>query len=164
MNFITVIGNGTNGKWQLLFVCCKLKTETANFRLFAANWNRNVSLFSLVNKRWIAIDNCCFSKRAYLCIQQTCLSMYTANAEYHSFHLQQGHAVTVTVTFLWSAEMNAYIYTLYAKLGIISQQSIPLQYCFLTAVSHTPRTQSEKLDLYTSLLSIVVLGLRDTLY
>ncbi len=29
--------NGTNGKWQLLFVCCKRKTETANFHLFAEN-------------------------------------------------------------------------------------------------------------------------------
>jgi hypothetical protein len=31
--------NRTNGKQQLLFVCCKRKTETANFRLFAANRN-----------------------------------------------------------------------------------------------------------------------------
>jgi hypothetical protein len=29
--------NGTNGKQQLLFVCCKWKTEVTNFRLFAAN-------------------------------------------------------------------------------------------------------------------------------
>ncbi len=27
--------NGNNEKWQLLFVCCKWKTETANFHLFA---------------------------------------------------------------------------------------------------------------------------------
>jgi hypothetical protein len=31
--------NGTNGKWQHPFVCCRRKTETANFRLFAANGN-----------------------------------------------------------------------------------------------------------------------------
>jgi hypothetical protein len=30
--------NGTNEKLQL-FLCCKQKTETANFRLFAANGN-----------------------------------------------------------------------------------------------------------------------------
>jgi hypothetical protein len=30
---------GTNGKWQLPTVCCKRKTELANFRLFAANRN-----------------------------------------------------------------------------------------------------------------------------
>jgi hypothetical protein len=29
--------NGTNGKQQLPFVCCKEKTESANLRLFAAN-------------------------------------------------------------------------------------------------------------------------------
>jgi hypothetical protein len=33
-------GNGTNGKRQLPFVYCKRKTETKNFRLFAANGNR----------------------------------------------------------------------------------------------------------------------------
>ncbi len=27
--------NGINGKTKLLFVCCKCKTETANFRLFS---------------------------------------------------------------------------------------------------------------------------------
>jgi hypothetical protein len=32
--------NGTNGKRQLPFVCCKRKTETTNFRLFSANGNR----------------------------------------------------------------------------------------------------------------------------
>jgi hypothetical protein len=32
---IAQIENETNGKWQLLFVCCK--RETANFRLFATN-------------------------------------------------------------------------------------------------------------------------------
>jgi hypothetical protein len=56
--------NGTNGKWQLLFVCCKWKKETASFRLFAANRKRkqhtsmcllqtemeNGSMFSLVGK------------------------------------------------------------------------------------------------------------------
>ncbi len=31
--------NGTDGKRQLPFVCCKRKTETANFCLFAANGN-----------------------------------------------------------------------------------------------------------------------------
>jgi hypothetical protein len=36
--------NSANGKWnkrkkQLLFVCCKRKTEKANFRLPAANGN-----------------------------------------------------------------------------------------------------------------------------
>jgi hypothetical protein len=29
--------NGIHGKWQLPFVCCKQKTEAANFRLFSAN-------------------------------------------------------------------------------------------------------------------------------
>jgi hypothetical protein len=43
-------------------VCCKRKTETANFRLFAANGNGN--LFSFVGKRYTVMDNCCFSKRA----------------------------------------------------------------------------------------------------
>jgi hypothetical protein len=53
--------NGTNGKWELWFVCCKRETETANFRLFDANGKReqltsfcllkmeNGSLFSLVS-------------------------------------------------------------------------------------------------------------------
>jgi hypothetical protein len=40
--------NGPNGKGQLLFACCKRKTETPNFRLFAANGNG--SLLSLVSK------------------------------------------------------------------------------------------------------------------
>jgi hypothetical protein len=31
--------NGTNTKRQLPYVCCEQKTETANFRLFAANGN-----------------------------------------------------------------------------------------------------------------------------
>ncbi len=29
--------NGTNGQWQVPFVCCKQKTETLNFRLFYVN-------------------------------------------------------------------------------------------------------------------------------
>jgi hypothetical protein len=29
--------NGINGKQQLPFICCKWKTETANFPLFSAN-------------------------------------------------------------------------------------------------------------------------------
>jgi hypothetical protein len=32
-------------KWQLSFVCCKWKTETANFRLFAANGTRKRKFF-----------------------------------------------------------------------------------------------------------------------
>jgi hypothetical protein len=33
------VENGTNGKRQIPFICCKQKTETANFRLLAANGN-----------------------------------------------------------------------------------------------------------------------------
>ncbi len=59
--------NGTNKKRQLLFVCCKRKTETANFYLFSANEKRkNGGLFSWICKLLIVIDVCCFRKSAYL--------------------------------------------------------------------------------------------------
>ncbi len=38
--YIYIYGKRTNGKQQLLFDCCKRNTESANFRLFAANGNR----------------------------------------------------------------------------------------------------------------------------
>jgi hypothetical protein len=38
------IGNGTNGKQQLVFVFYKHKMETANFPLFAANGNGKLKL------------------------------------------------------------------------------------------------------------------------
>jgi DNA polymerase/3'-5' exonuclease PolX len=31
--------NGTNKKQQFSFICCKRKTETANFHMFAGNKN-----------------------------------------------------------------------------------------------------------------------------
>jgi hypothetical protein len=33
--------NGTDGKWQLPFVCCKRKTEAENLPFFDANGNGN---------------------------------------------------------------------------------------------------------------------------
>ncbi len=43
------------------------QTENSNFRLFAANG----SLFFLEGKRLTVIDDCCFSKRAHLCILES---------------------------------------------------------------------------------------------
>jgi hypothetical protein len=44
--------NGTNEKWRFPIVYCKQKTETANFRLLAANGNqKNGSMFSMVRKQ-----------------------------------------------------------------------------------------------------------------
>jgi hypothetical protein len=50
--------NGTNRKWQLLFVCCKWKKETVNFHLIAENgkgktkvcfpWSLNGKCYSMV--------------------------------------------------------------------------------------------------------------------
>jgi hypothetical protein len=59
--------NGTNGKWQLMFVCCIFKMKTANFRLFAANRNRKEKIFVL--GRQTIISN------GQLLVQQTCPSM-----------------------------------------------------------------------------------------
>jgi hypothetical protein len=42
--------NGTNGKWQLLFVCCRRKTEMANTRLIAANGKGKWKFVSFVGK------------------------------------------------------------------------------------------------------------------
>ncbi len=42
--------NGIYGKRQLLFIFCKQKTGTVNFRLFAAIRKENGRLFSLVEK------------------------------------------------------------------------------------------------------------------
>jgi hypothetical protein len=42
--------NRTNEKWQLPFVYFKWKTETADFRWFAANENRKQKFFLLVQK------------------------------------------------------------------------------------------------------------------
>jgi hypothetical protein len=58
--------NGTNGKWQLLFVCCRPKTEMANTRLFAANGKGKWKFVSLVGKWSTVIDDCCYSKRAHV--------------------------------------------------------------------------------------------------
>jgi hypothetical protein len=38
---------GTIGKWQLPIVCCKRKTETANFRLVSANGKRKLVFLGL---------------------------------------------------------------------------------------------------------------------
>ncbi len=43
--------NGTNGKWQLPFVCCKQKTEITNFNIFPANGNGKQKLVYLGGKR-----------------------------------------------------------------------------------------------------------------
>ncbi len=58
--------NGTNGKRQLSFVCCKRKMEMANFLLFSANGERKF-VFS-----WSVIDN----GNQRLLNQQTYPSMY----------------------------------------------------------------------------------------
>jgi hypothetical protein len=44
--------NGTNGKRQFPFVCCKRETETANFRLSAAN-RTGKKKFILVGRQMI---------------------------------------------------------------------------------------------------------------
>ncbi len=62
--------NGTNRKrQQLLLDFWKWKwTETANFRLFAANGKRkmDVCFHWLANERQMVVDNCCFIKHAHL--------------------------------------------------------------------------------------------------
>ncbi len=57
--------NRTNRKWQLLFVCCKWKTETANFLCLLQMETENGRLFSLGGK-WTVINDCCFNNRAHL--------------------------------------------------------------------------------------------------
>jgi hypothetical protein len=59
--------NRTSGKWQFPFVCCKWKTEMANFRLFAANGNGKRKFVSLLANDKMVIDDCCFSKCSHLC-------------------------------------------------------------------------------------------------
>jgi hypothetical protein len=44
------VENRTNRKQQLLFVCYKWKTETENFRLFAAKENGKWKFFFLVRQ------------------------------------------------------------------------------------------------------------------
>jgi hypothetical protein len=39
------VRNSANGKRQLLLVCCKRKTETENFCLFAAKRKRKTEIF-----------------------------------------------------------------------------------------------------------------------
>jgi hypothetical protein len=60
--------NRTDGKRQLHLSAANKKTEGANFRLFLQMETENRSLFSLVCKWEMVIDDCCFSKRAHLCI------------------------------------------------------------------------------------------------
>ncbi len=43
--------NRTNRKQQLPFVCCKWKTEMANFLVFAADRNGSLFSWSANNKR-----------------------------------------------------------------------------------------------------------------
>jgi hypothetical protein len=43
--------NGTYGKQQLPFVCCKRKTEAASFRLFSVNGKRKFVFWSAKDKR-----------------------------------------------------------------------------------------------------------------
>jgi hypothetical protein len=54
-------GNGTNrkGKWQLLFVCSKWKTEMANFRLFGETENES---FIFLGRQTINIKRFIFVK------------------------------------------------------------------------------------------------------
>jgi hypothetical protein len=60
---VSITENRTNRKRQLLFVFCKRKTETANFRLFAANENRKRTFVFLGPQRINGIDDCCFNKQ-----------------------------------------------------------------------------------------------------
>jgi hypothetical protein len=53
-----------NGK--VAFVCCKQKTEMANFCLFAANGNGKWKFVFLGRQTTNIIDDCCFSKCAHL--------------------------------------------------------------------------------------------------
>ncbi len=46
------IENGTNGKQQHLFVCCKRKTEMAKFQLFSANRKTEVCFPWSANDKW----------------------------------------------------------------------------------------------------------------
>jgi hypothetical protein len=63
--------NGTKRKWRLQFVCCKLKTEMANFRVFAENRNGRQKFVFLgwqkINGNW------------QLLFEQTCISMLVSN-------------------------------------------------------------------------------------
>ncbi len=45
--------NKTIGKWQLPFVCCKQKKETANFHLFSASgkWKSEVCFPLLADEK-----------------------------------------------------------------------------------------------------------------
>ncbi len=55
--------NKTIGKWQLPFVCCKQKKETANFHLFFFKRKMEIrSLFSFAGRREKVINICCFIK------------------------------------------------------------------------------------------------------
>jgi hypothetical protein len=57
--------NGTHGKRQLPFVCCKRKTETAYFHLFAGNGIGKRKFIFLDGIRQMVVS--CFSKDAHLC-------------------------------------------------------------------------------------------------
>ncbi len=62
--------NRTNGKQQLPFVCCKRKTETANFPLFAAKGNGKWKFVFLGRQTINSHQNCCCSQHAHLCMEQ----------------------------------------------------------------------------------------------
>ncbi len=61
------IKNGANERWQLLFICCKQTTETANFRLFAANGKRK--------QKFVSFGRQMINGNRRLLFQQTCPSM-----------------------------------------------------------------------------------------
>jgi hypothetical protein len=70
---IPLTENETNGKFEYPFVCRKRKTEMANFCLFKyCKQKRKTEIcYLFVGKRQTVIDNCCFSKLAYLCARYT---------------------------------------------------------------------------------------------
>jgi hypothetical protein len=59
--------NGTDGKWQLLFLCCKPYIETANVRLFAANGNGK--------RKFVTLGQHTINGNQRLLFKQTCPSM-----------------------------------------------------------------------------------------
>ncbi len=65
---ILLMENGTKGKQQLSFVCCKNNTETTNFLLFASNGNGKRKFLVFFHRQTINGD-------WQLLFQQTCPSM-----------------------------------------------------------------------------------------
>jgi hypothetical protein len=95
----------TNGKWKWQTYVCLLKTET-----------ENGSLLFLVGKRYMVIDDCCFSKHAHLC--RLCMTKAVQYSYTFSYKTHSSHTLFLSL-FSFLLHM-VHLFTFFTPLAFLS--------------------------------------------